>query len=302
GLAVVTLMRPNDGAAVAVPLFAAALLVPAWRDRRRVLAVAAGFAAGALPWITEAYQRFGGVVRRLSEASEIQGGMRPVLTLTAHLTSLDGPLLCRPCGGDEVRPAALAWWLILPLLAALGLWWTARRARSGTAPLWLAVAVAASAVVPYFFLVPYAAPRFLLPGYALLAVPAALGLLAAADPARRSRPLAAVLAALVVGHLAFQFAFAHGYTDTQDRARGDWRRIAAVLHEHGVRAPCVLKSNSAAVPIAHTAGCASAEYRDPVLPDAVVLRRTEPPAWARGWPRYAVPDTHKPGWTVAVRP
>lgn len=46
GLAVVTLMRPNDGAAVALPLLVAALLVPAWRGRGRLVAVVAGVGAG----------------------------------------------------------------------------------------------------------------------------------------------------------------------------------------------------------------------------------------------------------------
>jgi len=301
GLALVTLMRPNEGVAVAAPLLVAAVAVPAWRGRGRLAAVAGGVAAGALPWVVEAQLRFGGVAQRLAEASEVQGDLRPVVTLTAHLTALDGPLLCRPCAGDAVRPPALEWWLLLGTLAVLGLW-AARRAGTGTAPLWLAVAVAASATVPYFFLVPYAAPRFLLPGYALLAVPAALGLLAAADPARRSRAVAAVLALVLVGHLAVQLTLAHVHGGIQEQAREDWRRITAVLREHGVRPPCVVKASRMTIPLAHTAGCASAEYDAPELPDAVILHRAEPPRWARDWPVHPVPDTYNPGWTVAVRP
>ncbi|MEV8408222.1 hypothetical protein AB0R12_21120, partial [Streptomyces niveus] len=40
--------------AVALPLLAAALLVPAWRGRGRAAAVVAGVAAGAAPWVVEA--------------------------------------------------------------------------------------------------------------------------------------------------------------------------------------------------------------------------------------------------------
>jgi hypothetical protein len=189
--------------AVAVPLVRAAVLMRALRDhgrlRGRLSAVAAGLVAGALPWIVEAEVRFGGVRNRLAEADEVQGGLRAVFSLRAHLTALDGPLLCRPCTGDGVLLPVTEWWVLLPLLVGLGLW-TERRARRSTAPLWLAVAVAAAA--PYLFLVPYAAPRFLLPAYALLALPAAVGILAVVHGARarRSRPAAAALALALLGH------------------------------------------------------------------------------------------------------
>ncbi|MET4926977.1 hypothetical protein P3L51_32265 [Streptomyces sp. PSRA5] len=300
GLAVVTLMRPNDGAAVAFPLFVAASLVPAWRGRGRLVAVAAGVAVGALPWVVEARLRFGGVPRRLAEASDTQGGLRPVLSLKAHLTALDGPLLCRPCTGDTVASGVVEWWLLLPALVVLGLW-TVRRTGRASAPLWLAVAVALAGSLPYLFLVPYAAPRFLLPGYALLVLPAAVGLLAAADRARGSRPVAVALALVLLGHAAVQIAQVRTHVSVQERARGDWLRISAVLRENGVRPPCLIKGNSSAIPVAYTAGCASADMDDPAPATAVILRRVGPPHWARDWPRRPVPDTYNPGWSVAVR-
>ncbi|GAA2384859.1 hypothetical protein GCM10010420_04010 [Streptomyces glaucosporus] len=301
GLAVATLMRPNDGAFVAAPLLLAALLVPAWRTRGRILSAAGGVAAGALPWVVEAYLRFGGVAERLAEASDAQGGTRPVLSVAANLTSLDGPLLCRPCDGDGVWWAAVEWWPLLALLTALGLR-SARRAATPAAPLWLAVAVALAAVAQYLFLVAYAAPRFLLPGYALLAVPAALGLLAAADLSRRSYPVAAVLALALAGHLAVQLTLAHTHGGIQEKAREDWRRTVAVLRAHGVRPPCVLAGSGSAIPVAHMAGCSTAETGARTRADALVLRGGEVPRWARDWPRYPVPDAYRPPWSVAVRP
>nr|WP_237330739.1 hypothetical protein [Streptomyces sp. BA2] len=315
GLALAALMRPNDGAAVAAPLLAAALFVPAWRTRGRVLAVAGGALAGLLPWAVEAYVRFGGVRERLSAASDVQGGLRPLAAIEAQFTALDGPLLCRPCAADQLRIVAAGWWILLPLLVAAGLWATGRavdaagRAEQGTADttrratrraLWLTVAVALAVALPYFLLVPYGAPRFLLPADALLAIPAALGLLALLD--RTKRAVTVAIAALLVAHLAVQLPLAFGNARIQAGARGDWARITDVLYEHGVRAPCLLKGNTSVIPIAYVSGCSAADHGDRRLPAALVLRGQEPPRWARDWRRHPVPDTYAPGWTVLVPP
>jgi hypothetical protein len=307
GLAVVTLMRPNDGMAVAVPLLLAAVLMPTLRGhgrlRGRLSAVTAGLVVGALPWVVEAEARFGGVRSRLAEADEVQGGLRAVFSLRAHLTALDGPLLCRPCTGDSVLLPVTEWWVLLPLLVGLGLWAQRREPRSA-ASLWLAVALAVATAAPYLFLVPYAAPRFLLPAYALLALPAAVGLLAVVDRARtrRSLPTAVVLALALVGHWGVQAALVHTHAGIQQRARGDWDRIAFVLREHGVHSPCALAGNSSAIPIAHTMGCTVTETDRPARLSAIILRQRKPPHWARDWHRFPVPDTYNPGWTVVVRP
>ncbi|MEV0256447.1 hypothetical protein AB0H82_19565 [Streptomyces sp. NPDC050732] len=330
GLALATLMRPNDGVALGVPLLVAALVVPGRRARGRVLAVLGGLAAGALPWIVEAYVRFGGVRERLTEASEVQGDLRPLLSLAHHLTVMDGPLLCRPCTGDGIRPIALEWWLVLPVLVGVGLWSVrglrpedrgARPPAPAPLPCCLLAAAAALAVaLPYLLLVPYAAPRFLLPAHALLAPAAALGVLALVRAARASRrPLVglAALGLVLAGHLAVQLPLVHGNARIQAGARGDWARIAEVLHDHGVGAgtggartggagtgstPCVLGGNASVIPVAYVAGCAPAAPDDPLRPAALVLRAADPPHWARSWPRHPVPGTYAPGWAVHVPP
>lgn len=335
-LALATLMRPNDGFALGLPLLLAALLVPAWRGAGRVMAVLCGLAAGALPWAVEAYVRFGGVLQRLAEASEVQGDLRPLPAAAHHLTAMDGPLLCRPCAGDDIRLVAAEWWVLLPLLLAAGLW-SLRRDRGATPPGGphsdrgatpprgphsvgqvtppqgpchvLAILVALAVALPYVFLVPYAAPRFMLPTYALLAPTAAVGLLAVAEGVRRAarlrRAAAVALCLALVGHLAVQVTLVRGHARIQAAARDDWQRIAEVLHRHGVggaAGPCVLAGNRSVIPVAHTAGCTSGSLRDPRRPTALVLRRAAPPHWARDWPRQTVPDTYARGWVVHVRP
>lgn len=324
GLALAALMRPNDGAAVAVALLAAALLVPAWRTRGRLIAVAGGVLAGLLPWAVEAYVRFGGVRERLTAASDVQGGLRPLAAVEAQFTALDGPLLCRPCTADQLRIVAAEWWLLLPLLVAAGLWATRRAGaretdgatkKSADAPqdvtprptpqairpaLQLAVAVAVCVALPYLLLVPYGAPRFLLPAHALLAVPAAIGLLALVGRGRRAVTVA--LAAALLAHLGVQLPLAFGNARIQAGARGDWVRITGVLYEQGVRAPCLLKGSTSVIPIAYVSGCSAAAQDDRRQPAALILREKQPPHWARDWRRHPVPDTYAPGWTVLVPP
>ncbi|MFE0099539.1 hypothetical protein [Streptomyces sp. NPDC059009] len=353
GTALATLMRPNDGAAVAAPLLLAAVCVPRCRGWGRALAVVGGFAAGAVPWAVEAVVRFGSVGARLREASDVQGGLRPGPSALHQLTALDGPLLCRPCEGDRLQAVALEWWIVLPVLVTLGLWTLHRAGTStklrtrtesrtctkpstptrtklrtrtkpstptltkpgtGTSPraraaAWLALAVGLCAAAPYLLLVPYGAPRFLLPAHALLSLPAALGVLAVARLLRarlRSAAATAVIAAAVAGHLGAQLPFTYTNTGIQSRARDDWPRVAAVLRDEGVRASCVLRGNTSVIPIAYATGCAAGprgtRSGGTPPPDALVLRKAEPPGWARGWPRHSVPDTYAQGWTVALNP
>lgn len=177
GMAVAALLRPTDALLIIGPL----LLATLWstRGRLRLAALAAlvgGFLLGWAPWVVEAYARFDGPLARLHTAATVDGQGLYDLVPT-HLRALSGALLCsagRRCG--HYQPAMLAWWFLALLLAALGVWGAVRKRRA-TAML-VAVAVASAFAVPYLFTVTVVAPRFLLPAYALVALPAAEGLLA----------------------------------------------------------------------------------------------------------------------------
>ncbi|TDC27302.1 hypothetical protein E1265_02080 [Streptomyces sp. 8K308] len=277
---------------------ASALAVVARPDTASARAVVVGLVAGVGPWVVEAEARFGGVWERLREASEIQGGAGLTFSLPAHAAALDGPLLCRPCEGDPVVWPLLAWWLALPPLTAVGLY-VGRRLPAANA-LWLAVVTAGSLSFTYLFLIDYAATRFLLPVYALLAIPAMLG---ARDLARRlpwrAGAVNAVVAVVVLAHLAPQLAALRAHAGIQRQARADFARVAAVLRGHGVGPPCALGGGQA-IPVAHALGCRTAGRDE--TPTALVLRDEEPPREAREWTVADVPDTYNAGWRVAVPP
>ncbi|MFE3518771.1 hypothetical protein [Streptomyces sp. NPDC059166] len=255
-VAFVALMRPSDGFWLALPLVLLTATAPGRRRPRTSAALVAGLVAGCAPWTAEAYARYGGLQARLHRAGEIQGGLGWNLAVDDHLRALAGRTLCRPCDISWESPGTAVWWLLLPLLVVGGIG-AARRAGRGTAAL-LAAVTGVSTAIPYLFLVEYAAPRFLLPAYALLALPVAehlTDLLARARRAHRPVGLAALTLALAA-HLAVQLSTLSHVVRTSRATSGEFTEVAEALNSLGLRPPCVI-SGADAVPIAYYAGCAS---------------------------------------------
>ncbi|HEX2298941.1 MAG TPA: hypothetical protein VHH34_10555, partial [Pseudonocardiaceae bacterium] len=216
-----------------------------WRQLRLLFALVAGLAAGAAEWVIEAYVSYGGLMRRLSDASRTEGGLGWNIAIGDQLRSLGGRTLCRPCTGAAPPVAVTLWWFVLPLLAVLVAVLAVRARRS--ARILVPLACATTAAVPYLFLIGYAAPRFLLPAYALLAIPVAQALLALVTVESRAwRPVAATLVAVgLAGHLAVQYVVLEHTVQRTTAAHRDWARTAAGLHQLGVRPPCLLTGYNA---------------------------------------------------------
>ncbi|MFJ2766786.1 hypothetical protein [Streptomyces sp. NPDC087300] len=302
GAALMALMRPTDAVWVCLPLGIALVGVRRWRSWRLLAALAGGLAAGAAQWIVEAYLHYGGPMARLAAGSRIQGGLGWHLAVDDQLRGLGGRPLCRPCTGPLPDVPLVAWWLAIPALAACAVVVALRRRRAA-APV-LTLLCAGSAAVPYLFLIGYAAPRFLLPAYALLAVPIAdvlSHLVGGASEARR--PLVVLLVALgLAGHLAVQYAVLEDVVDRTDAAGSGYARAAAELHRLGVRPPCLLTGHDA-IPIAYYAGCASGHTHghNANMTRAAVIRAArhtpvaalaeqggDPPGYAKHWRQHGL--------------
>ncbi|MGP3980835.1 hypothetical protein [Streptomyces sp. KR80] len=302
-VAFAALMRPADALWLALPLAVAALCVPAWRRPAVLIALLAGVVVGSAEWVVEAYVSYGGLAARLHRASEIQGGMGLHFAFDDQIRALEGRSLCRPCDVPWRHPVTALWWFALPLLTAAGAL-SAVRARRPAVVL-VPVLVGLSLAVPYLLMIDYAAPRFLLPTYALLALPAALGVLRPASGVRGRprRVLATALALALAGHFAIQYAVLHGIVSRSRVTRDAMGRIAAELHRQGVRPPCVV-SGLEAVRIAYRAGCASRQSggHDGSITRAGLL------AVARGRPVAVLvgeggsAPSYAQGWRVALLP
>ncbi|MFD3538384.1 hypothetical protein ACFWUQ_02640 [Streptomyces sp. NPDC058662] len=302
GVAFAALMRPTDAFWLVVPLFGAAMVVPSWRRLAVVTALAAGLAVGSAEWIIEAQVRYGGLLPRLHRASDIQGGLGWNPAFADQLRSLGGRTLCRPCDVPPPHPLTTLWWFALPPLTAAGLALARRGSRLTAVAVPTVTALCLSA--PYLLMIGYAAPRFLLPAYALLAIPVALCLTRLCS-VRRARPwvISALCAALAL-HLAVQLSIAHAVADRSRTDRGAFTAVASELRRLGLRPPCVL-SGTEAVRAAFATGCTvrqvygghDGSITAPALtslartrPTALLLSADQPPPpWARHWRPHPLP-------------
>ena len=205
GAALMAWMRPTDAVWVDAAAVRRCGVRPAWRRPAAAALVGGPGGRGGAEWVSRRTSATA-AWRAAADASRIQGGLGWNIAVDDQLRSLGGRTLCRPCTGSIPDPAMIAWWFVLPLLAAVGLAVAVRARR--TARTLLPLACAATAAIPYLFMIGYAAPRFLLPAYALLAIPVADALLHLVTASiGKWRPVAAALVALgLAGHLAVQYA------------------------------------------------------------------------------------------------
>lgn len=233
------LVRPTDALWVALALAAAALVVRSWRRPAVVVAPLVGIVVGWAEWIGEAFAYYGGPLARLSSAgAENETGLH--FSLYEHLTALsERQVLCRPAC-DSISPITSTWFLAIPVVMILGCVVTRRTARF--APATLAAVVASVFAASYLFGVGYAAPRFLLPAYALAALPVAeaLGWLVRGAPARW-RPATVALAVVgLVAHAGVQARGLDVILHKQGHKRTAFARIGGELARLGVRSPCLV--------------------------------------------------------------
>ena len=293
-MAFVTLIRPGDAVYLAVPLV--------------VAAIRCGGAGRGPPWSSLACWRAApsGWSRRTcasaaspagcTPAGAEQGGFGLHFALPDELRALNGPTLCRPCTVGVRYPELDLWWFVLPVLVALAIL-AARRAGGSSGPSLSSVILPAvcglCVAAQYLFMINYAAPRFLLPAYALLAVPAADGLaflVTGLGLQLRPAMTAAVTCFLLVQLLAQHLVLDHEAGGTVT-FHDDYTRIATALAARGVRPPCLIEGVQY-IPIAFYAGCASAGTATPGEQVALLIQAgRRPPSYARNWRVYRITGT-----------
>jgi hypothetical protein len=314
-----SLMRPPDSVALFGPLLAIAVLTVVlsraeWRAQLRkvaagVLAIVAGLVIGIGEWVVEAYLYFRGPLHRLSAENHAVGGTK--FNLTNSLRIISGGRASSVPGYPSLHgwsdPWLLLWWLAFMLIALAGVVVTWR------AKGWLvAVTPALCAAAGYLL---YAFPardntRYLLPSWALLAIPAADGLAWLLTRPKGSVRLAAVGAA--AAFLLVELVTQHAVLNTQSAALRTLGRqnvsTGNSLRQLGVRSPCLVTSDKrphfvdTSEPAAYNIGCsylwtmhnlAKAKGSRVVV---LVQGGALPFPYAQGWPSHRLSG---PGDVVA---
>lgn len=283
----IALMRPQNVVFLMGPVILAALLVRRWRKPKVLAAMGIGVAAGFLEWVAGAYWWFGGLSERIQLAGKEPPSLHLYFALGTQVRYLNGPWYCgtpADCTTWAV-PLETPWWLGFLAVAALGLWagWRSTMKASSV----LAAVTAAWVFVLYAFLVPFGAPRYLLPTFALMAILAA-DAIAWAVTESRWRQKAAVLSCLfLLGGIATQRVILQHQVANQDAGR-HFQAQAALLKKMGVHAPCALVNTS----IAWYLGCAApwtTTGNNAQVMNSFLQHRTPP--GLKHWEVFAVPDT-----------
>ena len=207
-------------------------------------------------------------------------------SIVRHLGLTDGPTLGSAASGP-ISWLGLCWWG--GLVAPTGLALARSRGRPRTAAAIAAISGGALAF-EYFVLVNGAAPRFLLPAYALLAVPAGIGLSSVAG-ADRPRVARVVAASLLVVWVAAQVVVADRIEREVATDRAADRRIGlelgALAERSPVRSPARRGSRSSSSPRDASAARSASRripLREPTRDPSSSWRRRRPvfPTHGRG--------------------
>jgi hypothetical protein len=219
-----------------------------------------GAILGGLVWLIEMSIRFGGVVSAVRDAATIghlSGGESLTGSFMNALRLADGP----PVGPDRSgNPAfGLLWWTLGATLVVIAF---SSKTRRRSLPLWWATAGGVVLGATYVFGASASPPRFLLPSYALLAIPAGAGLTEVASWCRR-RPIALpVLSAVCIAWMVGQIAIARGNESRQLSSTARARDIGLVVGRLAARNGCTVAASHDYPEIAFAARCGGAPIRD----------------------------------------
>ena len=248
---VIVLLRPQNVVFLMGPVILACLVVRGWRNFKVLAAMAVGTALGFAEWAAGAYLWFGGLIERINLAGQEPPPLHLYFALLTQLRYVNGSWYCSSGCTQWAVPYETPWWIGFLAIAILGLWAGWHRGAMKASSV-LAGATAVWVFVLYACLVPFGAPRYLLPTYALMSILVADGIVWAVTESRWRKLAAAaaclfLLCGIVSQRAILQHQAAYQTIDRQFPAE------AQELKKIGVHPPCVLDNTS----IAYYLGCSA---------------------------------------------
>lgn len=277
---VIVLMRPQNIVFIMTPAIVAAVAVEGWRRPKILAAMGIGAALGLLQWVIGAYIWYGGLPTRIHQAGQEPPALRLYFSLGTQAKVLSGPWYCVPPGGCHgwVLPGESVWWVAflgVAILGACATWRTSARAST-----LLAGATAIWVIALYSFLVPFGAPRYILPSLALMSILAADAVAWLVTKARWRRVSVAFAGVFLLSGLISQ-RFVLQHEAAAQKSERPFASIAAQMRSEGVRPPCALGSPSVAYYLGCTAPWTGESMRE-------LLQNT--PQGVHGWRVQEMPD------------
>jgi hypothetical protein len=252
-LGLMALVRPADALVLGVALALYVLL--SHRSSIGVLVpLSAGLAIGWAPWLIEMSVRFGGPVRAMREAAAL-GHLTTIGIgdrMLQNLALTNGPTI-GPESPPHVPLAGALWWGTTVALVLLAVVRTRGTRRSG--PVLCAVLAGSALAAEYLVLVSGLAPRFLLPAYALLSLPAAAGLVSLLTGGTAHRIGGAGAVAVLAGLTVWQVGTARSIGANAAAARGSVAAVGVEVHRLAAGRPCVVASSVGFPQVAFSSGC-----------------------------------------------
>jgi hypothetical protein len=290
---VIVLMRPQNIVFMLAPTFLAPLVVRGWRQPRVLVAMIIGVALGVVDWVAEAYLWFGGLGHRVTLAGQEPPPFKVNFSLLMQIKTMSGPWYCQPapygnptpCHPGFSHPAVYLWWLAFFALVALGLYAAWRSPAKASSV--LAVVTAGWVGLLYIVFVPFGAPRYFLPCWALLAIVAADGiawLVKSFEPKKAGIALAGVflLSGIISQHVVL------GALTANARATRPFLREADALRRDGIKPPCFIPSSPY---VGYYLGCIGG-WTGGTTTEVLSLT----PGGTHGWRVVHVPGRVSPVW------
>jgi hypothetical protein len=262
GLAIV---RPTE-AVVVFGAIGLCLLLSSRASWRLIPALGLGLLVGSLPWLIETSIRFGGPIRGLEVAhTEHHLGVGDAAAnVSAYLAATDGR------SSVDIPIAGVVWWSSLVVLTVLAI------ARSGGSRRSIVVLCGAGALVlgaEYLAFVSAVSPRFLLPAYAFVAVPAAVGLLSLLRGRIVGRGTGVLVLLLIGAWIVWQAQVADRVGNEQREELMNFREVGVRLREMAEGRPCAFMSPHGWPTIEFAAGCRGSALPRPRGPSERELAR-----------------------------
>ena len=256
-LALMALFRPTEALVEAGALGVFVLLLR--RDSWRVLiGLGAGLGAGWLPWVIENSVRFGGPIQAYrvgSESAPLAINSVPQ-TIAQNIGFTNGTKVISDI--QHLPPAGVIWWASLVALAVYAMARGSTDADRTIARLGFIGAVALAA--EYIVFVSPQSPRYLLPAYGFVSLPAAIALVSLFRRSHISRALASSVLVLAVPWAVWQGSVAQRVERQEASSSAGFRAAGLVIRRLAAGQACIFLTAHGQPEIQFASGCKGARF------------------------------------------